>query len=375
MRLSLLLLSVALWLPIQAVALDQSQPQSLSDEESDLKKFREIMEEAAEYRVARLTAPPEQFSAEGAARYLAEARELLASGHEIRARWRAGSGFDEHPYAPQVGDILRTRLEGYAVGGNLSGVYETLLKLWLYLPDWEGTEEAMRRAADVAEREQDFAAAIDLDADDPSKVVTIDGSALLADSGTNSLFRFLARHGDRATVAPRAALGMARAQLISGSRDAIFEARTAYEKFLDDYPSSPEYTFTAICEYALSYLVTYRGSSYDMGALVMANTIIDQAEIETRGDQARVRTVQAYRKRIRSWMQDRDLTVARWYRDRGLPWILRWIRRPSGLISWSDGARMFYDSVIARDPASTQARDAERERAELPLKAPRLETN
>jgi hypothetical protein len=371
MRLSLFLLSLAVLLPTPAMALDQQQPQSLSDEESDLKKFREIMEEAAEYRVGRLSATPEQLSAEGADRYLAEARDLLARGHEIRARWRAGSGVDDHPYAPQFGDLLRTRLEGYAVGGNLSGVYDTLLKLWLFLPDWPGTEEAMRRAAEVAELEQDFVAAIDLDADDPSKVVAIDGSALLADSGTSALFRFLARHGDRATVAPRAALGLARAQLISGSRDAIFEARTAYEKFLDDYPASPEYTFTAICEYALSYLVTYRGSSYDMGALVMANTIIDQAEIETRGDPERVRTVQAYRKRIRAWMQDRDLTVARWYRDRGQPGYLRWLREPAGLISWSDGARMFYDSVIARDPASPQARDAERERAELPAKVAR----
>ena len=61
-------------------------------------------------------------------------------------------------------------------------------------------------------------------------------------------------------------------------------------------------------------LIAYKGEDYDIGSLQLANAIIDQAEIETRGDKERSDTVQAYRKRIRAWLQDRDLSVARWYR-------------------------------------------------------------
>ena len=104
-------------------------------------------------------------------------------------------------------------------------------------------------------------------------------------------------------IAPRAALGLARGQLLAGGKEDIFAARRAYEQFLEQYPNN-SLTFTAICEYALSYLISYRGENYDLGALVLANAIIDQAEIETRGDAAKVAIVQAYRKRIRGWLQD-----------------------------------------------------------------------
>ncbi len=342
---------------------------SADEAEGDTKFFRDMMADAAAYRVGLVSATAAQQDNESARRYLREAKELLASGHEIRARWRAEDGFDEHPYSALAGDLLRTAMEGYAVGRKLSGVHESLLKLWLFIPNWQGMDEAMRRAIEVAEREQDFSAAINLEADDPAKVIAIDGTTLMADSGTNRLFRFLAQHGDRAGVAPRAALGLARSQLIHGGRDQIFEARAAYERFIGEYPANPQYTFPAVCEYALSYLVTYRGANYDMGVLVMAATLIDQAEIETMGAPDRVATVQAYRKRIRLWMQDRDLAVARWYRDRGTPPVLAWLRMPAGLRSWSDGAHTFYDSVVARDPASNQARDAERERSALPPKS------
>jgi hypothetical protein len=103
---------------------------------------------------------------------------------------------------------------------------------------------------------------------------------------------------------------------------------------------------------------------------MQAQLVIDQAEVQTRGDATKVAQVEGYRRRIRSWLQDRDLRAARWYVERGR---IRWLREltmPPGLTDWVAGARFYYDQVIARDPGSRQAREAERERADLPAPAP-----
>jgi hypothetical protein len=72
-----------------------------------------------------------------------------------------------------------------------------------------------------------------------------------------------------------------------------------------------------------------------------------------------------YRTRIRGWLQDRDLSVARWYAHRDSPSWLAWLKEPSGY-NWSDAARFYYDEVIKRDATSPQGRAAEREIAGLP---------
>ncbi|MCK6488573.1 MAG: hypothetical protein L6R48_09630 [Planctomycetes bacterium] len=360
---------LALAAPLAALdAANGRMNKPFDDVAQDDSSFSDIREEAAHYRLGRANAPAAKRDEAVAGAYLAKARRRLADGHEIRARWAAEDGFEEAPYSERAGDLLRTALEAAAVGHDVAEVREKLLMLWLYLPDYPGMEEAMRRALEVAERDQDFQAVVNLDADQPSEVVAVDGRSVFTDTASTRIFRFLSRHGDRTSIAPRAALGLARSKLISGAggdRDAIFEARAEYERFLTEYPDSA-FTFPALCEYALSYLVTYRGAHYDLGTLVMAQAIIDQAEVEARGDQANVRTVLAYRKRVRGWLQDRDLSVARWYAERGSRPGLRWLFMPAGLQSWQDGSRFFYREVMRRDPGSRQGLDAERELALVP---------
>ena len=332
--------------------------------ESEAKAWADLEKEAAEYQTQRFHAPKSQFDDVAAKRYLDRARELLTTGHEIRARWWAEDAFDEFPYSNLAGDALRMAMEGAAVHGSIAKVHDKLSRLWLFIPDYPGLGEAMDRAMSVAEDVQDFSKAVNLDAEEPNDVIILDGRSTQNDTETNRLLRFLSLHGDRETIAPRATLGLARGLLLIRSKDDIYAARRAYEKFLEDYPNN-YLTFTAICEYALSYLVAYRGDEYDIGSLQMANAVIDQAEIETRGDPTRAAVVQAYRKRIRVWLQDRDLAVARWYRARGTPWLLVWMKRPPGLLSWEDGARYFYREVIKRDATSLQGRTAERELTEV----------
>ena len=347
-----------------------SQLNQVGDEgESEAKAWSDLQKEAAEYQVNRARAKPIEFDDVEAKRKLDRARELLTTGHEIRARWWAEDAFDDHPYSRLAGDALRMGMEGAAVHGSINKVHDKLTRLWLFIPDYPGLGEAMDRAMSVAEDVQDFSKAVNLDAEKPEDVITLDGRSTYSDTETNRLLRFLAIHGDRETIAPRATLGLARGLLLIRGKDDIFAARRAYEKFLEDYPNN-YLTFTAICEYALSYLVAYRGDQYDIGSLQMANAVIDQAEIETRGDPVRSELVQAYRKRIRVWLQDRDLAVARWYRARGTPGLLKWLKKPPFLLSWQDGSRYFYREVIKRDATSPQGRAAERELAEVPQERP-----
>ena len=360
--------SLALWLVLTAPtwATDASQINQPTDaSEQDAKMWGDMEKEAAEYQRARARAPAEKRDDVKAKQYLDRARELLTTGHEIRARWWAEDAFEQFPYSTYAADALRMGMEGAAVQGNIGQVHDKLVMLWLYTPDYPGMGEAMERAMSVAEDMQDFSKSVNLEASDPREVILIDGRSLVTDTQTNRLLNFLSLHGDRETIAPRAALGLARGLLLTGNKDDVYAARRAYEKFLEDYPST-YLTFSAICEYALSYLVSYRGEDYDIGTLVMANAIIDQAEIETRGDKTKAELVLAYRKRIRAWHQDRDLSIARWYRARGTPAAFRWLKKPPELLSWEDGARYFYREVVKRDATSPQGRAAERELGEVP---------
>ncbi len=378
MRLSALLLGLALAAPLvpwssAALAADAGDRLNTPQDpiEADRQAFADLQAKAAEYQRNRATAPAEQSDDALALRYLERSRELLLTGHEIRARWWAEDGFEEHPYSRYAGDLLRLGLEGAAIQNNQGQVYEKLVTLWLFIPDYPGMGEAMERALGVAEDQQDFSKAVNLEASDPNQVVSLDGRAAFNDALNNRLFRFLSAHGDRESVAPRSALGLARSLLLTGSKEDLFEARRDYEQFLEDYPAT-SFTFPAICEYALSYLLAYRGSNYDVGALVYADALIDQAEIEARGESAKQQTVQAYRRRIRGWKQDRDLAVARWYVERGTPWVLQWLTMPDGLLEWDAGARRFYREVVKRDATSPQGRSAQAELADLPAPAEAL---
>ena len=374
MRVAPLLLVVALALsPVAVQASDfdngiSSNPAlvGMGDEEAASKAEAQMQEDAAEYRLGRVRNQSNAWDDERGLAYLREARWLMDTPgflHRRRATWKAHRGFNKHPYAACAGELLRTAMRSNIKRGNIGGVNEDLLKIWYFLPDYPDMSKTMSEALESGESEQDFSARINLEADKPSEVIRIGGDTVFEE--TNRLFVFLARHGDRADVAPRAALGLARARLIDGGKEAIFLARDAYERFLEDYPSHT-LTFTALCEHALSFLIAYEGDQYDAGALVYAAAIIDQAEIEAKGDAEKLSVVAAYRKRIRSWQQDRDLAIARWYRNREHPWILSWLRTPSGLEEPAAGARLYYQQTIRRDPTSEQGRTAEREMAELP---------
>ena len=169
--------------------------------ESEAKAWADLQKEAAEYQVNRAHAPKSQFDDAGAKRNLDRARELLTTGHEIRARWWAEDAFDDYPYSSLAGDALRMAMEGAAVHGSINKVHDKLSRLWLFIPDYPGLGEAMDRAMSVAEDVQDFSKAVNLDAEKPEDVITLDGRITSTDTETNRLLRFLALHGDRETIA------------------------------------------------------------------------------------------------------------------------------------------------------------------------------
>lgn len=365
----LCLLAVSAWAP--AMNVDQESSAHLSDEEIESRGVQDLQKRAAAYRVERSRHTPTADEEAGAEHHLRRSRELLADDSKWLNEWRAKrvalKGFTKYGFSSKAGDLLMAALDANLARNDLDEAYDRLLTMWFYLPDYAETGVAMRKSLEAAERRQDFAKSVHLEADEPEDVIRLRGSGALADS--DRIFRFLSLHGDRVAIAPRAELGMARSLLLSGSREDLFAARLAYERFLEHYPMH-DLTFEGLVEHALSYLVGYRGDDYDAGALDFAVAIIDQAELETRGDEDKAALVRAYRARIRLWQQDRDLRIARWYRGRDTPG-LAWLKTPPGVETAEDGARYYYRAVIARDNASNQGRAAERELAELPPARPR----
>ncbi|MFM2092283.1 MAG: hypothetical protein RLZZ127_2772 [Planctomycetota bacterium] len=375
-----LLLLALLAAPLAAA---QGPANEIDDAEVIRRREETEQERAAEYRLARSA---HTMTAEEDARVAAYAEQtlrILADGSSpelepayvrlwrwtrtARARGLAEDGLDEHPYARRAGDLLMARLKAEAQAGSAEGMRLVLSRIWLWLPDYDRTAEAFTIALEGAEGLQNFRASVRLDATQPRDLVAFDGTGMAARVG--ALCAFLVRHGDRETVAPRAQLGLARAWLLAGGRDDLVEARRAYDEFLARFPEHP-LVFEVLCEQALSWLATYRGDTYDAGALTAAALIIDQAEIEARGDRELLARASAYRARIRGWQQDRDLAIARWYRSRGEPAWLSPLRHPSGLRSWLDGARYYYRETVLRDPGSAQARTAQQELADLPADGP-----
>jgi hypothetical protein len=283
-----------------------------------------------------------------------------------RAVHVAWTGYKAAPFSNHAGDLLAVMAMAQATDSNLESCRRTLHKLWFELPEYAGIAEVMLYVLVEAERIQGFQTAVDLDAADPREVVKVEGEAAVT-NGTSRLFRFLERYGDRVTVAPRATIGLARGLLRSQQSGDLYAARRAYEDFLYEYPRHP-LVFSVLTELALSHLMMYRGDDYDVGALISATLILDQAELQTAGDDKRVALIAAYRRRVQGWHQDRDLRVARWYRSKRAPF--GWIAAPVGLDDWAAGARTYYREVVRRNPTSAQGQAAERELAALPPAAP-----
>jgi len=358
-----LFLSMSLCVALRA---GDATPDPVDEAESEKTYVDTLQKQAAAYRLGAVNHVPSQAEEVGALYHLTHARQLLADQSLWLNEWRATrtveKGFERYPYSSYAGELLLLGMECCLRRHKLGDAYEKLLMLWFYLPDYPRTGLAMDEILAAVEREQSFSKSVHLEQENPSDVISIQGHASL--SSADKILSFLALHGDRFTVAPQAELGLARALLLSGTREDLLAARRAYEEFLEKYPNI-DLTFNALLEHALSYLVGYRGDDYDNGALVYASAIIDQAELETSGDEAKAAEIRAYRTRIRLWQQDRDLKIARWYLERGNP-LTAWFKNPPGLRDWLAGARYYLQAVKARDSSSPQGREAARLLSELP---------
>lgn len=379
-RLLLLLLALLLAPLADAAAPKVQSADALDADEMEERRIGTFMREAAEYRLGRAVAAPDPAGDEAALAALAAARRMAGEGGRAwyqlwlisrltRARWMAVDAFEAHPYSRHAGELIHFMLDCRARAKEVRGTLTELQRLWFYLPEYDRLRPAMMTALEMAEGLQRFAAAVDLEADDPSQVVRIDGRSFVYD--LDDLFRFLAKHGDREQVAPRASLALARSLLLSGDKEDRWRSRRAYEDFLERFPEHP-LVFDAVLEQALSHLVTYKGSDYDVGALLDARDLVDIAELEAGGDPGRAAQVAAYRRRIGVWLRDRDLSVARWYADRTRPSWLAWLKRPLGLSDPDAGARYYAEAVVRRDRTSRQAGEAESILQALPPPADRL---
>lgn len=365
MRWLLFLLLSAAWLSAADGAMKGAD--AMDDEERASKRMEEFMADAAEYRIARSNHVPVPGEDEAVSAGLRKAEEMRLHGGRswyqlwmfsavTRARWVAEGVYKDHPFAPTSGRLLHYALDRCAENHEASGTLDTLMDLWFRMPDYPDMQRAFETALAVANRLQDFDTKVDLEQTDPGKVVAISGTH--GGYGVEDLFRFISVHGDRDTVAPRAALGLARALLLTGDRGDRSRARHAYEDFLDRFPDS-ELAFDVVLEQALTWMVTYKGSDYDIGALLAARNLIDLAELEVGGDPARAAKIAAYRRRVTSWLQDRDLSVALWYSARTRPWWLSWLRKPTELKNPDSGARFYAQQVIARDRAAPESSRAQ----------------
>lgn len=377
MRWFLLLLLATL-----AVAADPKlqSADALDATEQDERRTSTFMREAAEYRLGHATATSDPAADAWVLAELARAERMRRSGGrtwyqlwlispQTRAQWIADDAFEEHPYSVHAGKLLHFMLDCRAERGEVRGALNELQRLWFYLPDYGELRTAMTTVLEMAERLQRFEALVNLEAEDPRQVVSIDGRGFIFD--LDDVFRFLSQHGDRDDIAPRAALGLARTLLISGDKEDRWKARRAYEDFIERFPDSPM-VFDAILEQALSHLVTYKGADYDVGTLLDARDLVDLAELEAGGDPGRAAMVAAYRKRIGGWLQDRDLSVAVWYSRRTRPSWLAWLKKPTELNDPDSGARYYAAAVVRRDRASMQAARAQQLAEQLPAPAGQL---
>jgi hypothetical protein len=263
------LLVLAMPATVRAMDATANPAAEIDTAEIEAKDLTRVQERAAAYRLGREKAVTSPAGEEAAAAYLAQARAILATGssqplesgwnrvwpwnwfpaNARRARWLAQAGLGAYPYSRVAADLHATVLSSYAVAGDIGGIYDNLLEIWYFYPDYAHLPVVMEVALGAAERRQNFQAKVNLFATLPKDVIDISGGYDLTE--TNKLYHFLARNGDRETIAPRAALGLARGLLCTHDRKEIILARREYEDFLDAYPNHP-LSFPALCELALS---------------------------------------------------------------------------------------------------------------------------
>lgn len=301
------------------------------------------LESAARFRLARqaFVAPPHYELS--AASELARAEELYDQEAWRDAESTAWSAYKDYRFAELAPNLLQINIQACNRRRRVPRAAERLIDLWYRYPDHPGTSSLMLDTLETAEDLQQAEAAINLSADTPRDVINtdVDTRTYAADI----LFRFLADHGDYHNIAPRARLGLARSQLILGrsSKDRLLAARANYLEFLNSFPRHP-LLFEALCEYALTYLLAYRGDRFDGGALDRGELIINQAELYTEERPERIDLITQYRALIRRWHQDKDISVADWYRRRG--------HKRAALIYYADARQ--------RDPDSPRGREAGR---------------
>ncbi|MDA3961022.1 MAG: hypothetical protein PF961_09545 [Planctomycetota bacterium] len=325
--------------------------QIMGQDELDAKYTARRKELAADYRVERTRILPTLDSDyhRKAQQQLSRVRELLQEHRLPEARALAENAYEAYPYSYAADDLLHCLVRAYAVSGDLREARMYTLDLWERFPAYEHFRDLLDELLVVAEYVQQRGRLFNFDAETPREVIKDENLGDMLNA--NYLLFFLMRAGDQHVVAPRATLGLARGMLIQAgtSQDDLIEARLAYDNFLDSYPDSP-LVFEALVEQAVSYLLSYRGDRYDMGSLISAKQIIEQADLYTRGDPDRQAVISKFRTLIRRWHQERDLQIANWYEDKG----------------HYGPARHYYNEVIGRDATSKAAAEARRKRAELP---------
>ena len=306
-------------------------------------------EAAADFRVrareiSAVIGPEYQAAAN---RYYVKARNHFVRMEFVDAVDTALDGYRSYPYANKAPHLAHVLVKVYAASGFPTSTRRWLVDLWERYPGYTGIGQAMNEALTSAMVLRDRGMTIDMKAEDPRESVQVDDISLVL--AANNIFRFLAINGDRKTVAPVAQLGLARSLLAEGGKDKIFNARLAYNDFLLAYPDHP-LVFDALIELSISHLITYRGPRFDVGVVLDAAHLINQAELYTREDPQRVEIVRHFRSIIRGWQQDRDLYAADWYFDHR---------------KWG-AAKYYYQEVINRDASSDQGNRATAALQEVP---------
>ncbi|TVR08805.1 MAG: hypothetical protein EA401_13535 [Planctomycetota bacterium] len=321
----------------------------LTSEEMDDRSRERRREAAASFRVQYRAVRenlPENYQARAAAAF-ARTKELFTEGDFRRALRQGRRAYRSYRFADVAPEQAHLMMRIYAATGSPLRARDWLIDLWERYPGYPHIDQAMREALISARAMSRQGMSINLEAERPQDVVDVHDLRLVL--AANDLFRFLAVHGDRQEVAPVANLGLARSLLARGGRRHTANARNAYADFLHTYPKHP-LVFEALMEMSISHLVDYRGPRFDVGVLIDAAHIIDQAELYTEDQPERVEVVRTYRRQIRRWHQDRDLYAAEWYREHR---------------EW-DASRYYYQWVVRREATSDQGLKAQRALDELP---------
>lgn len=318
----------------------------LDEGESDESLFERRRELAADYRLererlgGRLTERYQEGGRAGAA-FVGRLLERGAIAEAKRSIRRLQRQFG---YSDAASLLQHQLLRCHLATGNGYRAKIALIDLVERFPAYADIGSALQEALLVAKHLQATGPLIDTRARHPDDIIQEEYIGQL--ERANVLFRYLAQVGDRQSVAPEAALHFARSQLVlgRGNRDRLAEARLAYEYLLDRFPDSP-FVFRALFELAIAHLIGYRGDQYDVGALIHASSVIAKARVYIGDDPQRQQLITTIDELIVHWHQERDLQVARWYRDR----------------DQLDAARLYYRQARRHDPASKAGLAAERE--------------